>query len=101
MLTIKATVTTEAELAVEYNRNAGKLRIATVDTDETVALFTDGAIYRVTAEAPEGWVIINNSTKLPSIVGDLSRAGIIRLDRNRAVYDRFDENTYRFAEVLI
>jgi len=98
-INIRTAVTQPRDLVVEWNANMNRLRVADPETDETLAVYSNGEIYRVMREAPLGSVTITVTDQMPRIVESLVRGGIIKVTSKTR--DAFSYDVAVTAEVLI
>lgn len=71
MATINAFLAQTAEIDVEYNAETGRLRIANPRTGDTLKVFSNEAVYKISKELPKGQLLVHNTELLPTIVNRL------------------------------
>lgn len=98
-ITFRTQVTQEQGLKAEWLKNANRLRVADAATDATLAVYSNGEVYGVMAEAPAGHIVITVDERMPRIVEALEHAGVIRVLRK--VRDGVFNHTVVLAEVLL
>jgi hypothetical protein len=86
-------------LVVEWDATMNRLRVEDPDTKATLAVYSNGEVYRVMPEAPAGHIVITVGEEMPRIVEDLVRAGVIRVVTK--VHDSVFHNTVVTAKVLV
>lgn len=69
-------------ITAQWNATAGKLRIAHTDTDETVAVYSGGAVYKLAPEVPTGQVTIRPPEDMPELTLSLLNMGVIAHQRS-------------------
>lgn len=99
MKTISTLVSTVNAIAVEWNAELNRLRIADTATGRRLAVFDNEEIYGMMPAAPKGQVIIRNSPELPDIVRSLESQKIVKPLTRR--FDPFTRTELISAEVLI
>lgn len=70
------------QITAQWNAAAGKLRIARADTDQTIAVYSSGAVYKMAPEVPAGQVTITPPDDMPELATSLLNMGVIAHQRS-------------------
>lgn len=87
-------------LTVEYNRTANKLRIGDIN-DKTLAVYSNGAVYRVLPQAGPGCVIIATDKRFPNLVQSLEAQKLVEIVQHRVDKMSRYVQEYYIVRVLI
>lgn len=85
-------------LGVQYNRVANKLRITDAN-DATLAVYSDGGVYRVLPQADPGCVIIPADPAFPNLARNLEAQKLVQIVRHRV--DTINRATYEYHVVRV
>lgn len=87
-------------LTVEYNRTANKLRIGDIN-DKTLAVYSNGAVYRVLPQADPGCIIIPVDKRFPNLAQSLEAQKFISIIKYHVDKSRHYSSGYHVVRVLI